>query len=391
MYLTSLFKDKAEITYTYTKRRMQESCAPDLACEQITADLYNAENGNLFAGRAVSWKGYVLLNGSVDINIQAKEEYFIDHITLTQTEVSKLSGVEIFTNHKGEWKKIGGYALPGDALITEKTICIPVGAYGDNVTVRLNGGYEEIGLENLEIHAVGGLKNAIYPTPKCADLKQSRISLDSVHTVAVMDEIALPAAKAFMESMQEEFGTTLTLANDGEIVFSLCEKANDGYEIETTETGCRITAGNKRAFFYAAYTLLQTVNAEGIRQGTIKDEPMMDMRGFHLALPARQNIPFLKKVIKELLVPMRYNMIFLQISGAMRYDKYPEINEKWLESCERYEKGEWPQPAHYGFISRDILEKDEVAELCAYIRSFHQAPSCRQAPLCAYPSHLWQK
>ncbi|MBO7341773.1 MAG: family 20 glycosylhydrolase, partial [Clostridia bacterium] len=98
--------------------------------------------------------------------------------------------------------------------------------------------------------------------------------------------------------------------------------------------------------------------------------PMLEMRGVHILLPSRRDIPFLKRLIRETLVPMRYNMVYLQLSGVMRYEKHPEINEKWLEACEKFKKGEWPQPAHYNSLGHDILEKHEIADICAYIRSF---------------------
>jgi len=370
MYLTSLFKDKAPITYTYTKRCLNTPLFPDADCERETLDVYSVENGNLFASRPIGWKGHVLLNGSVDINVRAQKQYYIDHIILRQTEYSNIGSVEIFTDREGDWCKIGGYKMPNQHRITEREIYVPVGAYCENVTVRLSGAYVAMGLENLEIFAAADMENAIYPMPKYVSMQDSVLSFDNVKTVSVDDETARPAAEYLIELVKEKFGKTWTIAENGDVRFSLFDAKNDAYEIQTTEKDCQITAGNKRAFFYAAYTLMQTMKKEGIQQGQIKDEPMMDMRGFHLALPSRKDTPFFKKLVKELLVPLRYNMIFLQISGAMRYDKYPEINEKWIESCERYEKGEWPQPAHYGFISRDILEKTEVAELCAYIRSF---------------------
>ena len=60
---------------------------------------------------------------------------------------------------------------------------------------------------------------------------------------------------------------------------------------------------------------------------------------------------------------MHYNMVFLQLSAAMRYDNFPEINSTWLSSIEDYNNGRGPLPAHLGHMGEDIWEKDELRDL----------------------------
>jgi hexosaminidase len=228
-----------------------------------------------------------------------------------------------------------------------------------------------MGIAKLDVHAAAEIENTVFPMPSSIELGEGELSFDSIFSVMAAAPEALNAASYLCEKIKEKYGHDLFVSSEkGEIVMEFSPKDDDGYEIEIADSRCHIKAGNKRAFFYAADTLIQLCTENGIKNSKVYDEPMMDMRGIHFALPSRKDMPFLKKLIKEIVVPMRYNMVFIQLSGAMRYDNYPEINEMWLKACEMYEKGEWPLPAHYGFVGRDILEKNEIAEFCDYLRSF---------------------
>ena len=161
----------------------------------------------------------------------------------------------------------------------------------------------------------------------------------------------------------------------GDIVFSANmvegnEFCKDEFKVIIQKKDGIISASNRRSLLYAADALLQRIEQENIRCCHIEDKAFMDYRGVHFAIPSKKNVTFLKNMIKYVFIPMRYNQIILQVSGAMRYDKYPEINAAWVNACEKYEKGEWPMPFHYGFISRDIWEKEEVRELLDYMESF---------------------
>ena len=369
MELTKIFGNKTNATYYYVKRNGATPCPPDGEKESVNAPVYSATTGNLFLGKPVSWKGYVLVNGCVDICVSLNNQYFIDHITLSQTDYSQLGGVEIWTSTKGENKKIGSITPAQNGVISERDLTISVGEDCDNLIIRLCCAYKDIGLKSVEIYGATNMENVIYPIPKSVSfdggfLPWEKVSVD--FSPVVSDVLFTYLCDLF----EQNHGVRPIAFSGGSLKFELLEKNNDGYEITTTNSDCTVTANSKRALFYAVSTLIQTATNEGLKTGKIVDEPFMDLRGFHLALPHKREREFFEKLVKEVLVPMRYNAIILQISGAMRYDNYPEINEKWIESCERFEKGEWPQPAHYGFISRDIWEKDEVASLCEYIRSF---------------------
>ena len=62
MQFISLFADKANISYSYKKRNTNDVFEPNLDTEGVSAESYNASNGNLFFGRPVSYKGNNIMN-----------------------------------------------------------------------------------------------------------------------------------------------------------------------------------------------------------------------------------------------------------------------------------------------------------------------------------------
>jgi len=359
-----------KITYSYTKRGTMESYCPDNMRERVDSkDSYDKTCGNLFYGIEVSWNGAVLLDRSVDINVNLGEVQYIDHIYLQQSVGSKPASVEVLTKEQGTLKKIGVYTA--GAVITEEEITIPVGYYCDNVVVRLNGAYENVGIRKFDIYGVTEIEQTVYPVPTDITVNEGVYGFDQMAAVVAECEEAEAAARYLKERFQERFGVDFDEnSRDAGIRMRLSERIDDGYDLNVDENGCTISAGCLRGFVYATDALLQLTDESGIKYCKIADKPMAEFRGIHIALPARKYIPFLKKFIREVAVPMRYNSIIIQVCAAMRYDNYPEINDAWLRSIDNYHKGLWPKPAHYGFVGGDVLEKSEVAELCDYIRSF---------------------
>lgn len=361
-------RNNEKVTYSYTKRHTDIPYYPDDECERCNIEQYDKSNGWLFYGKEVSWKGEVLLNNSVDINVFLPSRKFIDHIVIRQGEMSKIGSIDVFANEDSTLKKIGVFTKGG--CIDDEYIEIPVGYLSNNVIIRLNGCFEKISIRKIDILGADCLDNVIYPIPESVKEQNGFLLFKQIKTVAVLCDEAQAAGSYLADKLSDKFGINTNVENDGEIVFSYEERDDDGYRISVTDRKCTIKAGNKRAFIYAVDTFLQTAEENGFKACEISDKPFMDIRGVHFALPSRKDIPFLKKLIKYVWVPMKYNTIFIQLSGAMRYDSFPEINEKWLLACKNYREGIWPKPAHYDFLGHDILEKDEIKDLCDYIRSF---------------------
>ncbi len=108
--------------------------------------------------------------------------------------------------------------------------------------------------------------------------------------------------------------------------------------------------------------------------------PYKPLRGFHLYLPARSNIPFFKRFVRWM-ASLGYNTLFLEIAGGMQYDCHPAINEAWEKFCSeanRYPGGPMAfqlkshpflkAATHTELAGGLYLEKSEVTDLAAYAR-----------------------
>ena len=125
----------------------------------------------------------------------------------------------------------------------------------------------------------------------------------------------------------------------------------------------------------ASETLLAFFRASGdalrVPACAIDDYPASEIRGVHLRLPRREDIPFVKRLVRHVLAPMRMNTLFLEFAAGMRFDRRPEINEAWLRANRKAALGKWPPVPHGDMVTSDgCLTKDEVRDLVAYAKSY---------------------
>ncbi|MBR4059932.1 MAG: family 20 glycosylhydrolase [Lachnospiraceae bacterium] len=376
MQLGSLFDSqvKEKVIYSYHHRGLNTLYLPDDIQEAEEHTYYTKENGNLFFERPVSWKNTGLLQGGVDIRVCLAEKCFIDHIFLEQSDESRIVNVEIFTLLDMKMKKIGAYLPETGKMIASKKLSVPVGWYCDNIVIRLNADCMPITLTKLDVLGAWDMENAVWPTPYKSVYHKDVCSIKNLKSIKVSDEHEKFAAEYLCEKLKEKTGYAPVISEvEGDIVFHITEKESkkiDTFELKIEKAGCLLQAPHRRGLLYAVDAMLQCIESDFLRCCHIEDEAFMEIRGIHVALPDKAQIPFLKKLIKYVLVPMRYNTIYVEIASALRYDNFPEINEAWLNAIEKYEKGEWPKPPHYGYVGRDIWEKSEVQELCKYMESY---------------------
>lgn len=364
MYLTKLFADRSPIRYTYYKRGTTIPYHPNATGERDARAWFDRKSGKLFSGECVTYAAYPMMDGGFDLAIDLRARYFVDHITLKLVGGSDTAGIDLLD----EAGRLIARAS-AEATATGREFTLAPGAFARRLTLRFHAHYSHIGIAAIEIFAAAELGDTVYPLPTSASYKKGTLPFAALDGIAALAPEAEGAAAYLSERLADELDLRVGTSG-GCIRLAKAAREDDGFTLSVTEEGVCITAGTGRAFFYAAAALVQLATEGGFRLAEIDDSPMMEMRGFHVALPSRENIPFLKRLVRELLVPMRYNMVILQLSGAMEYRCFPKINEAWLEACRNYEAGKWPKPAHYGFVGHDILSHEEVRDLCAYIRSF---------------------
>lgn len=383
--------DTAEITYSYHKRGSSEEYLPDKILEDYRREEYSYENGKLFCGKEVAWSGPLLLSGGIDIKICLGSSAFADHANLIFAAGTKLENIEIFSDSDGELIKIGCFKPQSGSHDVPEEVKIDVGTQCQKIVIRLNGAYSDIVLKKLEVKACRGISEEPYPLCSKIEYKEESFSLNG-SAICAVGEDELFAAKHLQQRLKEKCCGKIEVSNSGSIVIEKADCDEEEYFIDVNKDGIFIKGGSRKALLYAVETLVYICDGINVKACTICDKPAFEFRGIHIALPSRSCFDFLKKLIKNVLVPMRYNTVFLQISAAMRYDKFPEINDAWTEACQNHADGKWPIPGHYYFVGHDILEKSEVAELCSYMRDYGmeiipevQCLSHSQYITCAYP------
>ncbi|WP_130838130.1 family 20 glycosylhydrolase [Lachnoclostridium sp. Marseille-P6806] len=108
------------------------------------------------------------------------------------------------------------------------------------------------------------------------------------------------------------------------------------------EEGCvTLARGNTITIYYAddrgaiygAMELIRLADLGRISELIRFDAPICPERGVKVFVPARKDLDFFRKFV-DILVYFKFNLLMIEIGGAMEYRRHPEINEGWRKYCE---------------------------------------------------------
>jgi hypothetical protein len=390
-------------TYTYFRRGTYEAFFPDLAPEHggDRGKIPFAEGSLFCPDQPVGWKALSLLDVGVDIQIDLKKAVFIDRVLLTQdTEAgSGVAAIEVLVSEDGKVFRPAGRLMAGvDGEVTDEEIAVPVGVMACALLVRLRACFRNIVLKQVDVLGCAFDSPIVYPLPKHCEFASPRgaLRLEQMAGIAITEgasEDSHFAAELLVGKISEQFGVSLKVCEhsrakglSGRIILGLAKELKalkrhegrapkpDGYCLNVAKKTACLVASDRRGLIYGVETilsLLQQSSALAIPACTIADEPAMELRGVHFGLPPREEIGFIKRLIRYVLAPMRYNTIFLQITSGIRFDRRPEINEACTEVQARAARGETPRLPHANMIvGGSYLTKDEVRDLVAYAREY---------------------
>lgn len=306
-----------------------------------------------------AWNTFLL--SGIDVAIEFDRAYFADNVSFVLLGAAARVDVLYFD---GEEYVLGG-RLAGEKQYSGEC-SLSVCAHTTSLIVRLYGCLEDIKLEHLTVFG-GEFEHAVYPIPN--ERRDLGGDAPLSEYVCVTDESADALfAKEYYEDLIET-----KLCGEKKIVFAVdTALGEEEYRISSTVEGCRVTASSRRGFCYAAATLAQLSRGGRLIFTELSDAPMCGLRGYHMGIPARSKFPLTKRLIKYLLVPMKYNMIIFEIAGAMRFHNHPELNEMWETIKQKTAAGEWPHFPHHIVMcgNGDTLEQEEVRELIDFAESF---------------------
>ncbi|MGL4738228.1 MAG: glycoside hydrolase family 20 zincin-like fold domain-containing protein, partial [Cellulosilyticaceae bacterium] len=354
MYIGKI-NDKAspiQIEVAYYKPNTDKPLGPDETYPSPLAD--NAlTNG-------VAWRWGTVLDTGVDIRFELSQACFVDACIIQLDRESHIHNAFAYLmNSEGEWRKVGQVTDRG-----ENTIKIEVGLKCSALMIRLEGCLKRIAIDHVDLYGSVCEPVSVYPVPK--QMKQTSQWMTLPQEVIITSDQTL-GIKAF-EYLKEKV-TDVQLTQDPSAaqsairIHTVSEAClpTEAYSLKVEAPFVDITASDAKGFLYAMQTLVQLMDGDQILICAIEDSPFKSLRGIHIGLPPREEIPFIKRFIKNLMVPMRLNTLFLQMTAGMRFESHPAINEAWVNAVKKSDSGEWPILHHGDMIAGgEVLEKSEV-------------------------------
>jgi len=380
MYIGKLNTKESSLTgsYRFMRRGTSKPYLPDKIFSDNGADegVISFGTGSLCSGKPVGWKWDSLMDVGFDVEVHLSKECFVGAVSIVLADDSAVQSVEVFSEISGRLQCVGRFeAQTNGMLLGEFTI--PVGIYAKDMIVRFNACFKDIVVEKLDI--IGGIPDqypVVYPSPAEAKYEEGKLCLNDIKSIVLSDksEDLNFAANYLQERLLERFGIKLPIVEDGEkaIYLGCCQDIQkEGYKVSVKNDGVKLLASGRLGLLYAVETLVQLCSKGKIQTCEIEDYPYISIRGFHFGLPPREEIDFAKRLIRYVLIPMRYNMLIIEFAGGMRFDRHPEISQAWIEGNRAGKAGKQPLFPHGEMVAGgELLEKDEVRDFIEYARSF---------------------
>jgi len=315
-----------------------------------------------------TWLWQYAFDLELDANFELEFGSFVGAVCLDITENS-VTKVEVLVDGKA----CGSYAAETGKNVGG-VINIPVGAYGSAVTVRFYNDLKNLTVNSIEIlgaHDDG--KPLVWPTPKNIEYLDGYVKIkDIVSKNGDADEIY--AAEFLKERLTETVGDWQ--AKRGVVIvfdkndFKSYDK--ERYTVKTTNKKITVSAKSRLTLLYGADTILQLSEIKkGVRRFNCDDRPSKEIRGFHAGIPELSQFEFMRRLFRYVLLPLRFNIFFIELAGCMRYDSHPEIAEAWEKVTEEYRRDpeHLPTPPHYPMLANGhIIEKDDVRRYINFAR-----------------------
>ena len=300
------------------------------------------------------WKWGNLFDCAVDIRYTFERECYVGAVELNMSGAAEITvlvdGVKVAVCDPSKPIHIN---LPGKEMI--------IRARGQLVDLHFGGA-------SIFGFYVDDDEPFILPTPKKLEYSAERVKIGSI-TATSADGMA--AADFLLDSLKERYQQLPT--GDGiALSFVLSPSYEDErYTVTVTKTEATVTASSRLALMWGACRLIDLWGEGSLPILSIDDHPDVPMRGFHMGLPTVENIEFVKKFIRYVLLPFSYNHVIIEFNGAMRFDRHPEISEKWLESEKLFREGKGERVMHADIGAEGtLIEKEQVREILSVFEGY---------------------
>ena len=302
-----------------------------------------------------TWPSGKIFDSMVDTVYSLDNEYFIGSVDLLglagESDVAILiDGVKV--------------------AVKDKSKSVAVNLVGSDIRVRLRGNLQDLSFGGITLFGFDPEDDEpfLLPRPKKASIGAEYVKIG---VVSAEGEDAKLAMEFLLDSLDERYET---LPAGKGVALSLGisdEYEKESYTVSVTKDGASIKAGSKLSLLWGACRVIELWYDGALPILEIEDKPDVPMRGFHMGLPTKDKIDFVKRLARYVLLPFGYNHVILEFNGDMRYDSHPEITEKWLESERLYREGKGNRVMHADIGAEGTaLEKDDVRELVGEFRKY---------------------
>ncbi|MEA4824505.1 MAG: family 20 glycosylhydrolase [Clostridiaceae bacterium] len=313
-----------------------------------------------------TWNWDTVYDTGIDIALPLTREAFVGAVRFTLAPDAEINSALVLADGKP-----AGILDARDSKPLTGEITVPVGVTAKSLTLRLGADLKKIALSTPEV--LGAYEDDapfVFPTAQSLTVTPGApVRLGEIRASSSVDTAF--AADYLLGRLPERFGDWFSPAG---VPVTLCideSYQNERYRVEITSTGVTLTAGARLPLLYAIETLLSCGDAGNFTLCSIDDVPYKPMRGFHFGLPPRSELGFARRLIRYVLIPMRYNQLFIEFAGGMRFDSHPEISAAWLEGNRASKEHRQPPFPHGEMVAGgELLEKDEVRAFLGYARDF---------------------
>lgn len=381
-----------DITCSYRHRGADTPLEPDVfenlpsAGRDDTSESGKANRmlagGYLPDGGKLGWHWQSLMDVGVDLVFAFSASCYLGAVCLTLAEGALVQSVEILTDTE-EGLRICGRHDARSGASCGGSIQINAGVTANRFIIRLRPLLTDVILTRMAlIGAVLAEEPLIYPTPEQQKFSGGALDLQRLAMLVKQDDNAATdfAATHLQELLVEQMGMRLPVGslneplpgNQATLALGLDQAAPPAsYVVDVTEKGVLLQGADRLSLLYACETFVQMARNGAIPLGRVFDQPYKPLRGFHIGLPPRESFGFFRSLLRYVLLPLRYNTLFIEFAGGMRFQRHPEISDAWQQANQAAKKGEIPPFPHGEMVAGgELLEQEEVRELVDYAKSF---------------------
>ncbi|NLN19067.1 MAG: family 20 glycosylhydrolase [Firmicutes bacterium] len=316
------------------------------------------------------------MDTGVDVRFRFDKDVFLGAVCIELAERSAVQSVEVYSVVDAEAACVGRFDAQTGGLVSGE-LTISIGVRAKEFIVRFQADLKDIVISQLALIGAESDETRIYPTPAEVEYGVGQYSLSALRSIAALGSspdtefAAAHLRERFIERLGIDLPITST-SSEGSVSIAIDDSIDsEGYKVCVHSDGIELLASRRLSLLYAAETLIQLISDGALPYCEINDAPRVPVRGFHFGLPPREELDFARRFIRYVLLPLRYNTVFIEFAGGMRFDRHPEISEAWVRGNEGAKAGKQPPFPHGEMVAGGgLLEKEEVREFVDYIKAF---------------------